>query len=708
MKYQKTKHTFLAMLLIVTMIFTPLSFGGEVSYAAFSNNKLVVYVAAEGKNASGAAVTVSKTAVVMETGKTAADAIQQVLDSSEYKDNYVISTTSWGKSLDSINGLDTYSVGNDWYYWSFMVNKEYAPVSIGEYELKDQDQISLIYSYDNWNTTTSDFMDDTTKNPSKEQASKLLNAAIVNKNTMAKVLFHNIFENGAKLPELGATSNGYYTVYSLVEAGLEVPEFYTNVYHKLVEDLKTFENGAALSDGTTKDSLLNSGYASPYYAKIALAVTAMGYDATDVGGINLIEKLANREIFQKSVKAADYGAYGREGMILFAIDAGNYTLPVGENYITRAELINGEMASVMDAIETAIAWNSFDSAAMAIQSLAPYVNQDVEGVDKEQVKQITDCAIGYMQTMQESNGSVGNCWTLAQVMYAAGKFDIDILDETDADFIKNGVTLFDCADIYVDTDSNTIDQELMSYQPEQLLRGYSATINAAIKAGETYTEVVTSSAVVVDPVITETNAPVATAPASTMPTIEPTTEPTSTVPAPTAAAPSSTNPAVTSAPAITAATSIEQAKIAVIADQVYTGKEITPNVKVTLGTTKLENGTDYDVAYENNKKLGTANVVVTGKGSYTGTCSTTFKIVLGKTKITKIKNGKITFKKVIGAKKYKVEIATNKKFKKTIASKISKKTSVNYSFKKGKTYYVRVCAINGKHKSSYSNVKKVK
>ena len=59
---------------------------------------------------------------------------------------------------------------------------------------------------------------------------------------------------------------------------------------------------------------------------------------------------------------------------------------------------------------------------------------------------------------------------------------IDILDETDADFIKNGVTLFDCADIYVDTDSNTIDQELMSYQPEQLLRGYSATINAAIKA----------------------------------------------------------------------------------------------------------------------------------------------------------------------------------------------------------------------------------
>ena len=78
MKYQKTKHTFLAMLLIVTMIFTPLSFGGEVSYSAFSNNKLVLYVAAEGKNASGAAVTVSKTAVVMETGKTAADAIQQL------------------------------------------------------------------------------------------------------------------------------------------------------------------------------------------------------------------------------------------------------------------------------------------------------------------------------------------------------------------------------------------------------------------------------------------------------------------------------------------------------------------------------------------------------------------------------------------------------------------------------------------------------
>ena len=44
------------------------------------------------------------------------------------------------------------------------------------------------------------------------------------------------------------------------------------------------------------------------------------------------------------------------------------------------------------------------------------------------------------------------------------------------------------------------------------------------------------------------------------------------------------------------------------------------------GTKTLVNGTDYTVKYSNNVNVGTATVTVTGKGNYTGSKSTNFKI----------------------------------------------------------------------------------
>ena len=60
---------------------------------------------------------------------------------------------------------------------------------------------------------------------------------------------------------------------------------------------------------------------------------------------------------------------------------------------------------------------------------------------------------------------------------------------------------------------------------------------------------------------------------------------------------------------------------------VYDGTEKKPTVKsVKLNGTTLKNGIDYTVAYENNKKVGTASVIITGIGEYTGTVSRTFEI----------------------------------------------------------------------------------
>ena len=61
----------------------------------------------------------------------------------------------------------------------------------------------------------------------------------------------------------------------------------------------------------------------------------------------------------------------------------------------------------------------------------------------------------------------------------------------------------------------------------------------------------------------------------------------------------------------------------------YNGVEKGPNVTVTYNGTKLKAATDYTVTYLNNKDAGTASVIVTGQGNYTGSKVAYFKIEKG-------------------------------------------------------------------------------
>ena len=71
---------------------------------------------------------------------------------------------------------------------------------------------------------------------------------------------------------------------------------------------------------------------------------------------------------------------------------------------------------------------------------------------------------------------------------------------------------------------------------------------------------------------------------------------------------------------------ISKAGVAKIADQTETGKALTPKPTVTFDGKTLVEGTDYTLSYKDNTKAGTATVVITGKGAYTGTKSATFVI----------------------------------------------------------------------------------
>lgn len=59
---------------------------------------------------------------------------------------------------------------------------------------------------------------------------------------------------------------------------------------------------------------------------------------------------------------------------------------------------------------------------------------------------------------------------------------------------------------------------------------------------------------------------------------------------------------------------------------VYDGKAHEPEVIVTYGKTKLVEGTDYTVSYNDNVNAGTGKVVITGTGNFKGTLTATFEI----------------------------------------------------------------------------------
>lgn len=71
---------------------------------------------------------------------------------------------------------------------------------------------------------------------------------------------------------------------------------------------------------------------------------------------------------------------------------------------------------------------------------------------------------------------------------------------------------------------------------------------------------------------------------------------------------------------------ISSVTVSTIPNQTYTGSAITPGLTVQFNGKTLSQGTDYDVRFSNNVLPGTATVVITGKGNFTGSVSTQFTI----------------------------------------------------------------------------------
>ncbi len=197
------------------------------------------------------------------------------------------------------------------------------------------------------------------------------------------------------------------------------------------------------------------------------------------------------------------------------------------------------------------------------------------------------------------------------------------------------------------------------------------------------------------------------------------TEPTSIETQPTEPITSETNPTVT-------VKDISKCGVTGIKPKTYNGKTHTQSITVKDASKTLKNGTDYTVSYKNNKNAGTATIVITGKDSYKGTITKTFKINKAKNPITvktaaktvkrsKLKKAKqtvksITISKAQGKVTYKLTsvskvlgklVKINTKGKITI-SKWTKAKRGTYMIK------VKVSAKGNKNYKSKSTTKKLK
>lgn len=71
---------------------------------------------------------------------------------------------------------------------------------------------------------------------------------------------------------------------------------------------------------------------------------------------------------------------------------------------------------------------------------------------------------------------------------------------------------------------------------------------------------------------------------------------------------------------------ISKLEITGLEDKIYTGKLITPEIRIKDGETVLVKNVDYNLSYKNNINVGKGIITITGIGAYTGTIEREFNI----------------------------------------------------------------------------------
>lgn len=209
-------------------------------------------------------------------------------------------------------------------------------------------------------------------------------------------------------PNVG-TFSGEWSILCLARGGIKIPQsYYDKYYSNVVKTLKE-------CDGV----LHNMKYTE--YSRVILGLTSIGKDPRNVGGYNLLEKLAD---FNKVIKQGINGPI----FALIAFDTNNYEIPIVDGVkvqTSRAKLIDYILSKEIDGGGWALSGKvpDPDITAMALQSLAPYKNE-------EKVKPYINRAIKVLSKLQNDKGGYSswgttNSESVDQVIVALCALGID-------------------------------------------------------------------------------------------------------------------------------------------------------------------------------------------------------------------------------------------------------------------------------------------
>ena len=229
-------------------------------------------------------------------------------------------------------------------------------------------------------------------------------------------------------PVLGSIG-GEWAVLGLARSGYAVPDGYFEEYYgRLIKDVQAVQG-----------VLHKRKYTE--YERVIVALSAIGKDARDVGGYNLLMPLGD---YEKTVWLGINSAI----WALIALDSANYEMPQNpeaETQATRQMYINYILAEELDEGGWTLSRHSAadpadpDITGMALQALAKYQDQPA-------VAAATARALDIMSKKQDGRGGysnsegVLNLESAAQVLVALCELGIGWNDPR---FVKNGNTLLD-------------------------------------------------------------------------------------------------------------------------------------------------------------------------------------------------------------------------------------------------------------------------
>ncbi|RDY23714.1 hypothetical protein CHF27_006185, partial [Romboutsia maritimum] len=264
----------------------------------------------------------------------------------------------------------------------------------------------------------------------------------------------------------------FWNIFSAARANYPVREgYYDEVFENIQDTLKKLKKDGQI-EGICGQIIKEKDFAVTEWAKLALAVTAIGYDIRDIESYDIINILANDKANSSSGK---YLAYQTS---ILALDSYNYPMPKGEQYFDKEEFIH---KGARDAQKFNLN-NDVDMSTMGIQPILKYYDPNAKEGDKYyDVKLGVEHVIDTLSKMQSNQGyytsmfpesSPNNPWTNSQAMITLAMGGVDVL--SDSRFTKNGKNIFDAQFKFFDFENNTVDQWLMNYEPPQITRAFNS------------------------------------------------------------------------------------------------------------------------------------------------------------------------------------------------------------------------------------------